>query len=281
MSSNWRSNTFVYSPNLDAYFARIKYSGSREPTLEHLQQIQYHHLLSIPFETLDIHTIGNVDISPEAIEQKMVVDGRGGFCYENNILFMHVLRKLGYEVTPIISRTRWNRPVDITSTPTHLVLKVVIDGVLWLADCGFSSFGSLYPLKIETDEEQWTPMEPRRITRDGEHYVHQLYVLGKWYDMYSFTLNESYPMDWEMGAYYVATHPTCPARMQLIVSMPTKTCRYLLVNNVFSTRYPDGTNETREVWSQLEFMKLLEDVFGLRLPADKVLTLPGVVWKDA
>lgn len=280
MSDNWRSNLFVYNPDIDAYFSRIKYTSNRDATLETLQQIQWHHLLAIPFETLDIHTIGNVDIAPDSIEKKIVVGGRGGFCYENNILFMHVLRKLGFDVTPIISRTRWNRPLDIASTPTHLVLKVNIDGVLWLADAGFSSFGSPFPLQIETDEEQATPLEPRRIVRDGDMYVHQIYVLGKWSDMYSFTLQESYPMDWEMGAYYVATHPTCPAKLQIIVSMPTKTCRHLLLDNVLTTRYPDGTNKIVTVWTEAEYKQILHDTFHLCLPEGVHICPPGITWQE-
>jgi N-hydroxyarylamine O-acetyltransferase len=280
MSNNWRSNLFVYNPDVDAYFQRIKYSGSKEPTVETLQQIQWHHLLAIPFETLDIHTLGSVDIAPDSIEKKIVGNGRGGFCYENNILLLHVLRKLGYSVTPIISRTRWNRPVDIASTPTHLVLKVDIDGILWLADVGFSSFGSPYALRIETDEVQATPLEPRRITREGEMHIHQLYVLGKWCDMYSFTLNESYPMDWEMGAYYVATHPTCPAKLQIIVSMPTKTCRHLLLDNVLNTRYPDGRNETMEVWTESDYKRVLREVFSLHLPEEVRICPPKIAWKE-
>lgn len=280
MSDNWRSSLFVYHPDIDAYFARIKYTGTREPTVETLRQIQWHHLLAIPFETLDIHTLGAVDIDPGSIEKKIVKNGRGGFCYENNILLLHVLRELGYTVTPIISRTRWNRPADIASTATHLVLKVEIDGVLWLADGGFSSFGSPYPLKIDTNEEQETPLEPRRIIRQGDTYIHQLFVLGKWCDMYSFTLNESYPMDWEMGAYYVATHPACPAKLQIIVSMPTTSCRYLLVDNVFSTRYPDGRNETVTFWTEVEYKRILAEVFHLYLPDGTHICPPSITWKS-
>jgi N-hydroxyarylamine O-acetyltransferase len=278
MSTNWRSSTYIYTPNIEAYFERIGYEGPKDPTVETLQQIQWHHLLAIPFENLDIHSIGSVDISPEAIEKKLVYSNRGGFCYENNILLMHVLRALSFKVTPVIARTRWQRPKDIPSTPTHLVLKVEIAGVLWMADAGFSSFGTLFPLRIDTEEVQHTPMEDRRILHEETCFVQQMYAQEKWSDIFSFTLDESYPMDWEMGAYYVVNHPTCPAKLSSLVSIPTKTCRYLLLNNVLSTRHSDGTSESREVTSEREYLDVLRSVFHIHLPDGVKVRVPNTIW---
>eukprot|EP01032_Pedospumella_encystans_P033997 gene33997-38425_t len=93
MSTNWLSNLFVYAPDLDAYFERINYAGSREPTAETLKQIQWLHLLAIPFEVLDCHIPGKcIDLTPEVVERKLVKEGRGGYCYEHNTLLLYVLK---------------------------------------------------------------------------------------------------------------------------------------------------------------------------------------------
>jgi hypothetical protein len=43
-----------FLPDLDAYLARIGYTGSREPTLETLSALQSHHTYACAFENLDI-----------------------------------------------------------------------------------------------------------------------------------------------------------------------------------------------------------------------------------
>jgi N-hydroxyarylamine O-acetyltransferase len=158
MSAVWLTKGFQYTPDLDGYFNRIKYFGSREISAQTLKEIQCHHLLAIPFEALDVHLIGDIDLAPEVLEKKIVGNNRGGYCYENNILAFHVLRTMGFDVTPVAARTRWQKPVEVVMPSTHMVLKVNIDGVLWMFDVGFSSFGSLYPLEIETEREQSTPL---------------------------------------------------------------------------------------------------------------------------
>jgi N-hydroxyarylamine O-acetyltransferase len=178
---------------------------------------------------------------------------------------LYVLRALGYDVTPILARSRWGKPVEITAGATHLVLKVNINGELWLFDVGWSNLGSATPLLIDSEEIQETPLEKRRILKTDEFYIHQMFSLGKWYDMFTFTLDRSYPLDWEIGSYFVASHPTSFAVNCLLVTMPTPTHRLLLNNKVLTTRYPDGSSDSRTLASQEEHTAVLREVFGLLL----------------
>ena len=278
MSDNWLSNSFVYAPDLDAYFKRIGFTGPREATAETLKQIQWLHLLSIPFEVLDCHTGKGIDLTPQVVERKLVHEGRGGYCYEHNTYLWYVLKALGFDVTPILARSRWGKPADVTSGPTHLVLKVNIDGKLWLFDVGWSNLGSPIPLLIESEEDQPTPLETRRIIFKDEFYVHQMLSQGKWHDMFAFTLNRSFPLDWEIGSYFVSTHPTSFAVLGVIVSMPTEKHRHLLDNKVLTTRYPDGSSEAREITTEAEYTEVLRSVFKLTLPADFTIRIPNSQW---
>lgn len=279
MSTNWRSNDFAYVPDLDAYFRRIKYDGDRSPNAQTLRDIQWNHLLTIPFETLDCHIAGKtIDLAPEVVEKKLVQDGRGGYCYEHNTLMLHVLRALGFAVTPCLARSRWGKPVDITAGATHLVLKVNIDGLLWLFDVGWSNLGSATPLLIETEEEQTTPLETRRILKMDEFYIHQMLSLGKWHDMFVFTLDRSYPVDWEIGSFFVAHHSSSFAVAGVVVSMPTPTCRHLLHNRTLTTRHPDGTSEAREITSEAEYLQVLRGLFKIALPEGTKICPPNTTW---
>jgi len=81
MSKDWLSNGFEYKPDLEAYFRRIGYEGSRAPTVETLYQLHWHHVRTIPYEWLDIHiTKDKIDLAPDIVEKKLITNGRGGFC---------------------------------------------------------------------------------------------------------------------------------------------------------------------------------------------------------
>ncbi len=190
MASQASESADKYSPNLDNYFARIGYTGSREPTLSNLKSIQRHHLIGIPFENLDIHLGYKISVDPKAVEQKIVDNRRGGYCFEQNLLLCHVLRALGFEITPLIARVIWQKPAQVTTGNTHMILRVECEGSSWLVDTGFGSMGSPQPLNIFSEGEQTTSSYVRRVLQVGNHYVHQVKLQGNWQNIYRFNLGE-------------------------------------------------------------------------------------------
>ena len=65
------------SLDLDAYFARIGYSGPRTTTYATLAGIHASHAQTIPFENLDILLGRRIAIDLPSIERKLVHDRRG------------------------------------------------------------------------------------------------------------------------------------------------------------------------------------------------------------
>ena len=80
---------------------------------------------------------GSVDVSLEAIQDKIVYRGRGGYCYEQAQLFGAVLERLGFGVERLLARVGPDGPA--ARPRTHLTLRVRADGGVWLADPGFGS----------------------------------------------------------------------------------------------------------------------------------------------
>jgi N-hydroxyarylamine O-acetyltransferase len=140
-----------FTPDLDAYFKRINYGGPVENNLETLKQIQKHHLKTLPFENLNIHLKRPIILDVKTIEDKLIRSKRGGYCFELNILLLHVLRAIGFEVCPLVARVILNKRADQVSGLTHVVLRVEAEGSSWLVDTGFGHFGPLEPLKICLD----------------------------------------------------------------------------------------------------------------------------------
>ena len=100
----------VASIDLDAYCARIGYTGPREATLDTLRALHELHPAAIPFEAVDVLLGRGVDLAPEAIDAKMIVAGRGGYCFEQNSLLMRALTTIGFSVEGLSARVRWGLP---------------------------------------------------------------------------------------------------------------------------------------------------------------------------
>src|SRR5436190_21361273 len=107
------SDTTVPAFELDAYLDRIDYTGGREPSLATLWAIHQRHVYAVPFENLDIHLGRGIRIDLPSLTQKLVHQRRGGYCFEQNTLFAAALREMGFTVTPLTARVRWNLPVDL------------------------------------------------------------------------------------------------------------------------------------------------------------------------
>jgi N-hydroxyarylamine O-acetyltransferase len=138
--------------NIQAYLKRINYSGSIDPTLETLTQLQKAHLLAIPFENLDIHTNKEIILDIHSIFSKIVDQNRGGFCYELNGLFHALLLQLNFKVKRISARV-FSKEKGYGPEFDHLANLVTIDGKEYLTDVGFGDF-TLSPLKFELHTKQ-------------------------------------------------------------------------------------------------------------------------------
>jgi N-hydroxyarylamine O-acetyltransferase len=264
--------------NLDAYFARIGYTGPREATLATLRALQLLHVGAIPFENLDVLLGRGVKIDLESVEQKLVHAHRGGYCFEQNTLFAAVLRALGFHVTPLLGRVRWNKPADVRTGLTHMILRVEVDGRPWLADVGFGSVGPSGPLALDTTDEQATPHEPRRLMFDGARVVQQCRIGDTWGDVYEFQLEESGPVDLEMGNWYSCTHPTAHFLNALVAARCLPDRRVLLCNRELTIRQRDGRVEKRDLVDADDLLAVLATHFDLHFPAGTRFNKPGAPW---
>ena len=66
--------------DIDAYFSRIGYDGSRAPTLATLRGITAHHTQTLPFENLNPLLRRPVRLDIASLQQKLLHEGRGGYC---------------------------------------------------------------------------------------------------------------------------------------------------------------------------------------------------------
>lgn len=263
--------------DLDAYCARIGYTGPRTSEYATLVALHRAHVRAIPFEYFDIHLGRGIQIDLPSIEQKLVRDRRGGYCFEQNTLFAAVLRALGFTVTPLVARVRWNLPADLQTPLTHMLLRVETpDAGPCLADVGFGSMSLVEPLRFVLDSEQPAGLEPRRIVARGKIFAQQAKLGDTWGDVYLFSGDEAPAIDFEVGNWYTSTFPQSRFRQNLGASIAGENCRHTLLNREFTTRHADGRVEKRTVESSDELLALLAQHFGLHFPAGTQFSLHGL-----
>ena len=75
------------------YFERIGLELPEQivPDSALLKKLQFAHCTTVPYENLDILRQIPLSLEPEALYEKVVVQGKGGFCFELNGLFAWLL----------------------------------------------------------------------------------------------------------------------------------------------------------------------------------------------
>jgi N-hydroxyarylamine O-acetyltransferase len=252
--------------DLDAYLERIGYSGSRAPTLETLRAIHERHPQAIPFENLDPFLGRPVQLDPASLERKLVREGRGGYCFEHNLLLAAALRALGYEVTGLAARVVWNAPPGAVRPRAHMLLRIDLEGETYLADVGFGGLVLTAPLRLAPAVEQATPHEPFRLVEDEGQLLLQALVRGEWQSLYRFDLQPQHQIDYEVANWYVSTHPQSHFVTGLMIARAAPGRRFALANRRLSIHRVGGTTEQREIATPAELRAILEEPFGIRLP---------------
>ena len=276
-----------FVPDLAAYQARIGLPGPLPPTLATLRALTDAHVRTIPFENLDVLLGRGIDLEPAVIEQKLVHDRRGGYCFEQNTLLLHVLAALGFEVTPLSARVRVQRPRDYTPARTHLFVRVDLDGEGWLADVGVGALSPTAPLRLDTEDEQPTPHEPRRIVRAGRWHddslrgpeallYHQVRFADGWHDICEFTLEEMPEIDRVVASWYTSAHPGSHFKNRLIVARANDLGRLTLLNRELQQRDRAGHATIRALGGPDELLDVLATEFGLQFPAGTRFPCPAL-----
>src|SRR5690606_34277901 len=149
--------------DLEAYLARIGYDGARTATLDVLRELHLRHTQAIPFENLDPLLRRPVALDAESLMRKLVHGRRGGYCFEQNLLFAHALQALGFRARGLAARVVYNVPPGTVMPRTHMLLAVDVGGEPIVADVGFGGLTLTAPLALRPAIEQATPHEPFRL----------------------------------------------------------------------------------------------------------------------
>jgi N-hydroxyarylamine O-acetyltransferase len=241
---------------IDEYLTRIHYTGPREPTPDVLRSLHEHHLLSVPFENLDIHLGREIVPDETRILDKIVRQRRGGFCYELNGAFAALLRALGFEVELLSARVP---RADGTTSPEfdHMTLLVHAGGERWLADVGFGEC-FLHPLRLDERGPQRDPAGTFTIEqRDGRDWL----LSSDEKPEYLFSLERHVLADYAGMCRYHQTSPQSTFTQKRLCSLATASGRITLVDDrLLITENGAKREEPVDDWR-----RALHDRFGMEL----------------
>ena len=259
--------------NLDAYLRRVGWTGPVGADLATLRGLAVAHVATIPFANFDPLMGLPVELGLAALQRKLVDEGRGGYCFEQNLLFEAVLREIGFEVNGLIARVLWGHPEDAETPQTHMLLHVVLDGEGWLVDVGFGGHVLTGALRLQPDVEQATGHEPFRLRQQDAEWRMQSLAHGEWRTLYRFDLHPVPMIDYVVANHYVSTHPDSRFVNHLLLGRTTADRRLGLLDYEFTIRRDGREAERRRLPGVAELREVMQREF--LLPAPVIAALDG------
>jgi N-hydroxyarylamine O-acetyltransferase len=249
--------------DLEAYLRRTGMRSVLAPSAEALADLQQAHVGNIPFENLDILLGRPVHLDLESLQVKLVAARRGGYCFEQNTLFQAVLERIGFEVTPLAARVRTG--TTAVRARTHMLLVVDLPEGAFVADVGFGADGPVRALPLDEGREHWLGPMGHRFRRENSLWVLEGNTDGAWIDLYAFTLEPQYPIDFVMANHFTSTHPRSGFVNSLTAQRSWPERRVILRNRELSVREGRFT-ETTTIRDPEHLLEVLERHFDLVFP---------------
>jgi N-hydroxyarylamine O-acetyltransferase len=212
------------------------------------------------------------------LQQKMIAGARGGYCFEQNILFREGLRSLGFNVTSLLARVVRGLAIDAPRPASHMVLRIDLPDGAFHADVGFGNATPTAPLVLSPNLEQETPHEMMRFIQMDDELVLQSKLGDKWEHIYRVVALPRVDAEFEISNWFTATHPDSPFRNNLIAARPgPNRTRITMFNARVNIREASGEVERRDLSDVSEYRDVLAQTFGLNVAdADLAIALETI-----
>jgi N-hydroxyarylamine O-acetyltransferase len=246
--------------DITSYLRRIDYRGRRDASRQVLRELHQLHLLTVPFENLDIHWGKLIQLDEDRLFEKIVTRRRGGFCYELNGLFAALLRELDFKVDLLSARVY--KSEGIGPEFDHLVLRVRLEED-WLADVGFGdSFAE--PLRLDEDAEQVQAGVPYRLEKKSKDLVlSRKDEAGKWEGLYRFSLQPRILADFKQMCRYHQSSPDSMFTQKQLCTRATPGGRVTMGDRSLIITQ-EGQRREKILNDENEYTAALFQYFGIR-----------------
>lgn len=251
--------------DIDRYLARVRHTGSLDISIETLTALHRAHLLSIPYENLDIHLGRPLTLDPNHIFNKLVDEQRGGWCYEMNGLFGRVIQSIGFDVTYVSGAVGRETRGDAVEG-NHLVLIVTLDEP-WITDVGYGD-AFLDPIPLRQGQYRQGFFE-YRVELEGERWTVRLHEFAV-ANSFDFTLEPRTMSYFARQCHELQTSPESGF-------VRTTVCQRFVPGGIVSLRGAVLQHITRDgvvdrtVEDADEYLSVLDEHFNLRIAGMEAL----------
>lgn len=232
-----------------------------------LAVLQTAQMTAVPFENIT-PLLGDVPtLEPGALAAKLLRQGRGGYCYEQNTLLAGALTALGYGPRNHLARVR-NGAAE-GGARSHLAMTVEVEGARWLVDAGFGGHGPLAPLSLDAGITQYAPNGTYRIDRDADEWVLSRQVGDTWQSLYGFDEVPVREVDVLAANYLSARWDNSPFPKNLMIAAYGASGRVAMFNRRLTRGLaPDDTSEM--IGSRAALQQVLVEEVGLFLTPEQM-----------
>lgn len=252
---------------ITTYFDRINYHGGMEQSVDNLTAMHRLHLLHIPYENLDLLNNVPLSLTPEDLYVKIINNKRGGYCFELQGLFCHLLKSLGYSVAQYAGRFM-DEPGHIQMR-RHRILVVSLNGRRYVCDVGVRSESPRIPLELVEGKVQTDNISEYRFEKDTFYgWVLMQKELNKdWKPLLGFTEEPQIDDDFIMLSFYCEKHSDSTFNKFMKISIFTDDSNKTLIGDVFSVYSGAKVVERYKIESKEAAIKILQTVFGIDIPS--------------
>jgi len=247
------------------YFKRIGLDldiGSLTLDYELLKQIQYAHVTHIPYENLDILDNIPLNLDNDALFEKIIVNQRGGYCFEINSLYNWLLCEIGFKTTSYMAR--YLRGETEIPLRRHRIIVAEIDNQRIMCDAGIGDRAPRYPLILEEGLVQEQFGETYKFVKDDFYgWVLNDFYKGEWAPFFAFTEEVQLDRDYIMPSFYCEKHPDSPFHTKNIIAIKTSDGRKSINDMTFRISAGDDITET-EITDNTMLKQILSDHFGIK-----------------
>jgi N-hydroxyarylamine O-acetyltransferase len=155
----------------------------------------------------------------------------------------------------------------------HTCLNVRIDGNDWHVDVGVGNTGPREPIPlqdgVEVSHNRWV----YRLNRtEAGRWLLRYRRHDGWFNLYQFSEEPYYRVDYEDHNYSVSTHPESPFVRRIVAQRNGEAIRYALTDCELKVFRPGEPPEKRSILPEM-MPGVLRDVFGLDLPQEALSLL--------
>jgi N-hydroxyarylamine O-acetyltransferase len=252
----------------DDYLRRIGQPGPAGASFETLRRLHLAHRETFLFENLTIQAGGAISLAMPDLERKFLDDGRGGYCFEHNTLFAAALGDAGFESTTLLGRVRRGPPERWART--HMVLRLEVDGDVWLADVGFGCAGLVEPMPLRDGATVEQSGFTYRLRRERHLWILSLRdAAGSETDLYEFSEEPQTAMDVEVANHFTSTHPDSIFRKTLTIQRTLRDDRTILRSDVLTRMRRGRIVDTP--FPQDRLREMAREQFKIELPREPLV----------